>query len=390
MRLLVAISITVPRLGWSMEEGVLVGWIKKDGDPVKPGDRLFSLESDKATEDIEAIDAGILRIPADAPKPGEPVRVGQVLGYLTTEGEAIPALPREQRAPGSIVEKREREPAVHDPPTRQSQAISPRARRLAVEMKIDYTTLMGSGSRGRIRERDVLALAAKLPGQFIAHTPLRRLIAQRMVAGITVAAPVTLFSKVDVTELVNMRRRWKTQAGYASAPSYTDIVLKCVAQSLLEHPLLRAQWRDDGLFIPDHIDIAFAVDTERGLLAPIVRKVDTLNLEEIAAHTRDLLTRARRGTLSADEMRNAIFTVSNLGNLGVDAFTPIIHLPQCAVLGSGRIACEPVVVEGKVMPRDMLTLSLTFDHRVVDGAPAARFLKTLSSLLQAPLAEMNH
>jgi len=202
-----------------------------------------------------------------------------------------------------------------------------------------------------------------------------------MVAGVTQAAPVTLTTKADATQLVAWRSRYPT-ASSAAVPSYTDLCLKVVAVALRQHPLLQAQWREEGLFVPEAIDIAVAVDTDAGLLAPVVRGADHLPIDEIAKQTRDLITRARAGTLKADEMRGGTFTITNLGMFGIDAFTPIIHLPQCAVLGIGRIVREPAVVDDRVAPRDQMTLSLTFDHRVVDGAPAARFLDTVRRLVE--------
>ncbi|MGH7222167.1 MAG: 2-oxo acid dehydrogenase subunit E2, partial [Gemmataceae bacterium] len=170
----------------------------------------------------------------------------------------------------------------------------------------------------------------------------------------------------------------------ALVPSYTDVIVKLTAAALRQHPLLQAQWREDGLFVPERLDIAVAVDTEAGLLAPVLRSVDRLTLRQIAARSRELIEQARSYRLSADDMRDATFTVSNLGNFGIDAFTPIIHLPQCAVLGIGNIVREPVVRHNRIVPGNMLTLSLTFDHRVVDGAPAARFFQTLRSYVENP------
>jgi pyruvate dehydrogenase E2 component (dihydrolipoamide acetyltransferase) len=228
--------------------------------------------------------------------------------------------------------------------------------------------------------------SATTDGRLIPHTATRRTIAARMVAGVTQAAPVTLTARVDATNLVSLRTQFKAAGAVNEpVPSYTDIIVKLCALSLRQHPLLQAQWRDDGLFVPDRIDIAIAVDTAAGLLVPVVRSVDRQSLRQVAAQAHELIELARAGRLPAESMRDATFTVTNLGSLGVDAFTPILHLPQCAVLGVGRIIREPAVVN-QVVPRDQLTLSLTFDHRVVDGAPAARFLDTLRRYLEHPAA----
>jgi pyruvate dehydrogenase E2 component (dihydrolipoamide acetyltransferase) len=270
---------------------------------------------------------------------------------------------------------------------RHSPVASPRARRLAAELGIDWKALRGSGRTGRIRERDVrTAAGVGAGGRLLPHTEMRRTIAARMVAGVTQAAPVTLTTRADATNLVNLRGQFKAAAGTADdvVPGYTDFVVKLVAVSLRRYPLLQARWRDDGLFVPDHVAIAVAVDTEAGLLVPVIRDADRLTLREVAARSRDLVARARAGRLTATDMRDATFTVTNLGGFGIDAFTPIVHLPQCAVLGVGRIAREPAVVGDRIVPRDQVTLSLTFDHRVVDGAPAARFLETLRGCLEQP------
>ena len=383
-----AIEIIVPRLGWSMEEGTFAGWLKEDGKRIQPGDALFVLESDKSAEQIDAVDAGILRLPPDGPKTGDTVKVGQVLAHLVAEGEAAP--PSRSDDPSRAPDAVQLAAAISSVPrTRRERAISPRARRVAREMGIDWRDLTGSGRNGRIRERDVRAAAGmQRDGRLIPHTTIRRTIAARMVAGVNEAAPVTLTAKIDATNLVALRAQFKTAATTTDdfVPGYTDVIVKLTAAALRQHPLLQAQWREDGLFVPERIDIAVAVDTEAGLLAPVLRSVDNLTLRQIAARSRELIEQARAGRLSADDMRDATFTVSNLGYLDIDAFTPIIHLPQCAVLGIGRIVHEPVMRRDNIVPGETLTLSLTFDHRIVDGAPAARFLQTLRNYLENPAA----
>ncbi|HTU23647.1 MAG TPA: dihydrolipoamide acetyltransferase family protein [Gemmataceae bacterium] len=383
-----ATAILVPRLGWSMEEGTFAGWLKQDGERVQPGDPLFVLESDKSAEQVEAVDDGILRLPPDGPKTGDTVNVGQVLAHLVAEGEATP--PSTSGVSSQTTDAtRLAAPAVSAAGSRprRERAISPRARRAARELGLDWHNLSGSGRNGRIRERDVRAVAgARSEGPLIPHTTIRRTIATRMVAGVTEAAPVTLTAKIDAKNLVALRTQFKASAMWSDdlVPSYTDVIVKLTAAALRQHPLLQAQWREDGLFVPERIDIAVAVDTEAGLLAPVLRSVDCLMLRQLAARSRELIEQARAGRLATDDMRGATFTVSNLGNFGIDAFTPIIHLPQCAVLGIGNIVNEPVVRHHRIVPGNMLTLSLTFDHRVVDGAPAARFLQTLRNYLENP------
>jgi pyruvate dehydrogenase E2 component (dihydrolipoamide acetyltransferase) len=384
-------AVTVPRLGWSMEEGTFVQWLKADGDAVKPGDALFVLESDKSTETIEAIDEGVLRLGADAPQAGDVVKVGQVIGHLLAGGEAAsspsPPSPLSHKGRGGARTEEKGEaaaallpplPCVGEGGRGGEEIASPRARRVARGLGIDWRGLGGSGRNGRVRERDVRAASGASEGRIVPHTKTRKIIAARMVAGVTQAAPVTLTTKADATALVALR------ASSADPPSYLAFLLKAVALALRQHPALRSQWREEGLFVPERIHVAFAVDTQAGLFAPVVRDADRTNLSQITARCRELAEQAREGKLPADDMRGAVFTVSNLGAYGVEAFTPIIHLPQCAVLGVVRIVREPAVVEDRVVPRDRMTMSLTFDHRVTDGAPAARFLDAVRGFIERP------
>jgi pyruvate dehydrogenase E2 component (dihydrolipoamide acetyltransferase) len=168
------------------------------------------------------------------------------------------------------------------------------------------------------------------------------------------------------------------------APSYTDLVIKLTSVALQEHPALNARWEDEGIVLCRRIHIGFAVDTETGLVAPVIRDVPALSLQQLAARSRELIERARSRKLTAEEMQGGTFTVTNLGPFGIDAFTPIINHPECAILGVGRIRRQPAVVGEQIVPRDMVTLSLTFDHRIVDGAPAARFLDTLRRCIEDP------
>jgi pyruvate dehydrogenase E2 component (dihydrolipoamide acetyltransferase) len=385
-----AVPVTVPRLGWSMDEGTFLEWLKRDGDEVRPGEPLFVLESEKAAENIESLDAGILRIGNDSPAPGTTVRVGQVLAYLVAAGEIVPTVetsnadPQVASTPNVEVQRHGTVPCPAPVSPTLTHPATPRARRVARELGINWNGVHGTGRGGRIRERDVRQAAAGLPaGELVPHSHIRKLTAARMVAGVTQAAPVTLITRADATSLVEARKKL---SGPDVAPSYTDLLVRLTAVALREHPQLQAQWRDDGLFVPNGVSIAIAVDTEAGLFAPVLRDAHRLSVAAIASQSRELIALARDGRLGAEMMRDATFTITNLGMFGVDSFTPIIHLPQSAVLGVGRIVREPAVVGDAIVPRWMLTLSLTFDHRVVDGAPAARFLDTLRRSIEQPIA----
>jgi pyruvate dehydrogenase E2 component (dihydrolipoamide acetyltransferase) len=368
-------EITVPRLGWTMEEGTFGGWLKADGDTIREGDELFVLEGEKATETITSLDGGTLRVAPGGPRSGDTVRVGQRLGYLVEAGEAAPsatqAVPQAAPAATGAIEHPVTPPAAGA--TRP--AISPRARRAARELGVEWSDLAGTGRTGRIVERDVRNAArshASTAERALPLSPVRRLIAERLTASARSTAPVTLTTKADATRLKELRARRKAAGGLV--PGYTELVVFVAARALARHPLLNARWQEDAIIQCGGIHVGIAVDTEAGLVVPVIRDANRLDLDQLAERADDLAGRARARRLRAEEMRGGTFTITNLGMYGIDAFTPIINLPECAVLGVGRVVAEPAVFEGKVVPRDRMALSLTFDHRVVDGAPAARFL----------------
>ena len=273
-------------------------------------------------------------------------------------------------------------PAVRpDVSPRRQQAITPRARRAAAKLGLDWKHLTGTGRNGRIRERDIVGQSVKRP----APTNARRVIAERMVQSLRNTAPVTLTTTADATNLVNLRQQFRATAG-TILPTFTDFIVKLTAIALQTHLALNSRWEDDGIFSSPEVHMGVAADTEAGLLVPVIRNVERLTLRQLAARWKELLDRTRARRLTADEMQGGTFTVSNLGGFGIDAFTPIINWPQCAILGVGRIDRQPAVVEGQIVARDRLTLSLTFDHRLVDGAPAARFLQALVRGIENPAA----
>lgn len=266
---------------------------------------------------------------------------------------------------------------------------SPRARRVAKELGVDWKTLAGSGKSGRVRERDVRAAAEhsqpETGGTRIPISSRRRTIAARMTASCQQTAPVTLTTRADATNLVNLRTQFKT-AGGEVIPSYTDILVKLAAAALQQHPHMAARWEETHLALPTSIHIGIAVDTDEGLIVPVLRDVPSLSLLQLAARTRELVENARDNKLKADDLHGGVFTITNLGAFGIDAFTPIINLPETAILGVGCIRREPAVVDNQIVPRDQVTLSLTFDHRIVDGAPAAKFLQTIRLAAENPSA----
>ena len=439
-------EIIIPRLGWSMEEGTFVAWLKSEGDFVKRGDALFELEGEKATQEIEAVDEGVLRIPLTGPKPGSVHKVGAIIGYLVGANDSIPALanPSQQT---NIEVVNEADSLVASPSVRQlarkvgielstvkgtgprgrilqedvhqakvifsenaqepvishvskmssQQVASPRARRLASNLGIDWKLLIGSGAGGRIRECDVKAASTNLPSditsagkaQRIPISKKRRLIAQRLVASRQLTVPVTLTTKANATNLVNLRNQFKSTNGTHPIPSFQDIITKLVAEVLKQHMFLAGRWDEDAIVLPAHheLHIGMAVDTEDGLLVPVIRNVAGLTLRDVAAQSKSLVQQAREGKITAAQMQGGVFTITNLGAFGIDSFTPVINYPEAAILGLGAIRKEPVFLDdGQVVAQLQLALSLTFDHRIVDGAPAARFLQALVSAISNPSA----
>jgi pyruvate dehydrogenase E2 component (dihydrolipoamide acetyltransferase) len=416
-----AIEVVMPRLGWNMEAGTVVEWLKHDGDRVSAGEYLFLVESDKATTEVESLDSGILRIPENALRIGEELPVGTVLGYLVQEGEGIPS----NGGNGSVTSGTAA-PAPSTPvassaaPSQRGgmPAASPRAIRIAGELGVDWTKLTGSGGGGRIVERDVRAAAEQAPpgGTGLqpaetqvtnlpplatkpvsavaeAATPIstmRRIIGERMAQSVHTAAPVTLTTEADATPLVRLRDdlAGALMTTDTAMPSYNDLFARLVAIALREFPDLNASLVDGGIVRHDAVHLGMAVDTEKGLLVPVIRDAHAKSVQAIAVESARLIGQARAGKASLDDLKGGTFTITNLGMYEIDAFTPIINLPECAILGIGRIVARPVVVDEEtetVAVRKMVALSLTFDHRVVDGAPAARFLKRVKQFVEQPL-----
>ena len=437
-----AVPIVMPRLGWTAEEGVLKEWLLPDGSPVQVGDALFSVEGDKAVEEIEALDAGILRIPAESPPPGQSVPVGTLLGYIAAEGESlpVPATPHRPAGVTDVSASPRAEPdatraPVRERRTRRAPAISPRARALATSLGVDWTALTGSGRTGRIIEKDVRAaadqraainitpvarrLAAErkvdlealgqaFAGQRISvqmvqdfaerdapadrrppiapFSPVRQAIARRLTQSLAQAAPVTLHTEMDATEMVRLRAQLKAD-GRTLIPGYNALFLKAAAHALGECPYMNARVENDGVQIWDDIHIGLAVDTEKGLLVPVVRHANAKGLLQIQEEIDALIRKAAAGQLATHDMQGSAFTLTNLGAWAVDGFTPILPVAHTGILGIGRIQLKPVVVNAdtqEIAARHMAVLSLTFDHRAVDGAPAAQFLQRLKNLAEQP------
>ncbi|MFE0750059.1 2-oxo acid dehydrogenase subunit E2 [Gordonia sp. NPDC058843] len=473
-----AVQIVLPKLGLTMQEGVIGGWVAAPGQRVSSGDTLFRVETDKVDVDVEAEGEGVL---ATAVEAGAVLPVGAVVGWLLADGESVPegatspdgdagpatpsptdassevapavsvdsataaaaggrlkASPNARRVaaeagvdltrltgtgPGGRIVSEDVEdflarpqpeqtqverPATVDNPGAAAGFVGPVVRKLAAELGVDLATVTGSGIGGRITRSDVERAAGEThsavtrsaapaggartpdgprPGDVIPLRGMRGAIARNMMDSLHSMAQLTHGYEVDVTELVATRAALKVEAVEAGrrAPSLNDFVVRAAALALREHPLLNAGIVDDQIVLAERIDVGLAVSVDGGLLVPVVRDADHLSVSAIADRTRELATAARGGTLGLDDLEGATFSVSTLGAHGIDFFTPVINPGNVAILGVGRVKDGFRWEDDTPVRTQVLTLSLTFDHRAVDGVPAAEYLRTVGQILGRPL-----
>jgi pyruvate dehydrogenase E2 component (dihydrolipoamide acetyltransferase) len=427
----VSVSVTMPMLGLTMEEGTVAEWLKHEGEAVRKDEPLLIVEMDKGTVEVPAPVSGVLsRILIQS---GTTVAVRTPIAEIesSSASPASAATPVLSSPAGAAPPPARPEP-VEAPAARRSRAFSsPRARMRARELGVDVAQLRGTGPHGRIIEADVLAfsqtpervlatpVARRLaqehgieiatlqgtgPGGRVtqedvlhATTPrdveplsrIHRITAERMAASAQATARVTLFLEADFSEATRFRQQLQPEfarLGVDKLP-WDAVIAKAGALAIADHPRIQSQWTDSGIRTKHgvHVGIAVALEPE-GLVVPVLRDAHSRSLRELAADLLQLVDKARAGRLGPQEMQGGTFTITNLGAYRVDGFTPIINPPETAILGVGRIADKAVVVDGKVEPRTMCTLSLSFDHRVVDGVPAAAFLARLAELIERPYA----
>lgn len=357
--------IIMPKQGLQMTVGVITEWLKHEGDAVKQGEPLFEMETDKLAITIDASCSGtLLKILCEE---GEVVPVAETVAIVGEPGEDYAAL-----LTG--------EPAA---PEADRVLATPRARMRAQEQSIPIASLTGSGPDGLIIERDVPVCTPSAPEDetVIPFSAMRKAIAANMMKSLTTMAQANHRMKVDMTECVRLRDKLKAEGVKVS---YTDIPIRAVSQALLQFPMLNAVTEGESIRCKRSVHMGVAVAVEDGLLVPNLKNAQTLSLTQLHDKTADLVKRARNGCLTRDECTGGTFTITNLGMYEVDEFTPIINPPEVAILGVGAITDTPWAVNGQVVIRPILTLSLTYDHRVVDGAPAARFLQLVKKLLLNP------
>ena len=435
-------EIVLPQWGMEMQDATIVKWLKQEGDAVQEGEPLVEVETAKIETEMESTASGVLAhilVPEGATVP-----IRTVLAIVAAPGEQVPrppsaapaitpdpatarttqpaaaVAPASRAAPQVVPAARrlaqdkgidlsqvqgtgpggrilledvqralEARSATPPAPAAASVQVTPVARRMAQQHGIDLSQVRGSGPRGRILVEDVeKAIAAQArpvgqPALVMRITGIRQTIATRMLQSLQTMAQVTLTTEVDVTDAMKLReglaRHW-----HDAGLSPLHLVVKATARALKEHPRMNAIQQEHEIELMQEINVGVAVSLQEGLIVPTIRRADEKSLAQIARETHDLANKAREGRASYDEVTGGTFTITNLGPYGIDAFTPIINAPQVGILGLGRVIEKPVVHQGEITKRSMLFLSLTFDHRVIDGAPAAEFLHTVTAHLEDP------
>jgi len=416
-------AIKMPKMSDTMTEGVIAEWHKKVGDKVKSGDILADVETDKATMELENFDDGVLLY--IGPKQGEAVPVDSLIAIVGKEGEDISALIGSGGTPAPQLEAAKApETTTHEAPKAAvSESISPVAPRqeeqtsgtgddrtkasplakaLAKEKGIDLHALHGSGEGGRIVKRDVLdakletaqpiqqvVSSSALPGANYEDVPvsqMRKTIARRLAESKFTAPHFYLTIDIDMAKAKQVREQLNVVSPVKL--SFNDLVIKACASALRLHPEINSSWLGDKIRINHNVNIGMAVAVEEGLLVPVIRNADMKSLSKISAEAKEFGAKAKEKKLQPADWEGNTFTISNLGMMGIDEFTAIINPPDACILAVGSIREVPVVREGQIVPGSMMKVTLSCDHRVVDGAKGANFLKTLREMLEDPIRMM--
>jgi len=362
-----------------MKEGTVVQWFKKEGAPVQKGEPLVEVLSEKVTYDVEAPESGLLR--RILVGEGSSVPVDQAVGLIGSADEPITQTEIEESTP-----PRKTEAAAPMLPSSEEAAervpASPAAKKLAKELQVDLTHVKGTGPEGRIVEDDVRLYSEQFAAkpkvlEIIPMVGIRKTTAERLSLSARTAPHSTVVMEVDMSNAAKIHK--ETQL------SYTEMLVKAVATALGEHRIMNATLGDEQIKIFEDINVGVAVAAENGLVVPVIRNADSKSLNKIASILRELVEKARQGKLTRADMAGGTFTITNLGMYNVDLFIPIINPPETAILGVGRVIEKPVAVNGQVTVKPTMQLSLAYDHRIVDGAPAAKFLQTVKQIIEAEI-----
>jgi pyruvate dehydrogenase E2 component (dihydrolipoamide acetyltransferase) len=391
-----ATEVIMPALGMAQDTGKLLRWLKSEGEQVSKGEALMEIETDKVTVEVEAPADGTLAGVRAAE--GEDVPVGRSVAIILAPGEPLPE--QEHEATPIADESKDATPAetplrvavssdgqeAKAASTPRRRLASPKARRLAAERGVDLSALAGSGPGGAVVAADVVqtvAPAAPVPLGDLQAGPVWQRMAERTAESWRTAPHFFLMRELDAGRLMSWRASTRARPGYESVTP-TDLLVKVSAEALRRHPRVNASWQNGAVAPSPEVNVGIAVATEEGLFVPVIHDADRLSLREVAERRAELVEAARAGRLAPRDVSGGTFTVSNLGMFGVDAFLAVLNPPQAAILAVGRIVDRVVAVAGSAAVRPTMTLSLSFDHRVVDGARGAEFFDTLGSLIEEP------
>jgi len=377
-------KVVMPRLSLTMKEGTVVQWFKREGETVQKGEPLVEVLSEKVTYDVEAPESGVLRKVLAGE--GSNVPTDEAIGIIADADEVVTEAETTTKVSTSEVEEVPTAPKPEVPTEATTETVervlaSPAAKRLARELNVDVALVRGTGPEGRIVEDDVRRFAEQATElklrvkEVIPLAGIRKTTAERVSFSARTAPHSTITMEVDMTKAVRLREE--------KAISYTDILVKAVATALKEHPLLNSTLENEQIKVYEDVNIGVAVATEKGLVVPVVHNADRKTLEEIAEVLRQLVEKTKLGKLAKEDLTGGTFTISNLGMYGVDVFIPIINPPEAAILGVGRINEKPASVNNDIKIKPVMNLSLSFDHRIVDGAPAAQFLQKIKKILES-------
>lgn len=406
------VDVVMPKLGLTMEEGLIVEWKKSEGDEVKKGDILFVLETEKVTYDVEAPEDGVLGKIVVAEQ--ETVPVGAVVAYLLKPGESAADL-GSATASGEAVAVKAEAPAACAACAASAPAASgervratPLAKKVAREYNIDLSTVAGTGTGGRIIREDVEKAkeladqqpAAPAPAEkkapaadaaqdenIVKFTGMRKAIAKNMMASKTQAALAYMTNCVDATNLQALR---ETLLPYIEKKhdvriTITDVMMKITAAAIREHPVLNTRWTDAGVLYLEDVHMGMAMALGEGLIVPVIRDINKKSFGQIAKDRVSLIKKGKEGTYTPDDIKGGTFTLSAMGMFGLEHFTAIVNQPENAILAVAAIIDKPVAVNGEVVVRPMMNVSLTYDHRTIDGAEAGKFMRTLKEMIENPM-----
>jgi pyruvate dehydrogenase E2 component (dihydrolipoamide acetyltransferase) len=390
-----ATTVIMPKLGLTMTEGTIEKWLKQEGDRVEKGELLVEIITEKINFQYEAPASGILR--KIFHHEGEVVPVATPIAIIAEESEVIPeAEAIKPEVLPEVIKPIAVQKEMEKPPERIF--VSPIAKKIAHEKGIDLSSLKGSGPMGRIVKIDVLRAAERVVGKEtapIAPSPygktiplkgIRRIIAKRMTESFQNIPHIYLSLEIDMTACLALREQLMEEIEKRAKVrlTLTDILVKVGASALKDHPIINSRIEGDQICLLEEINIGVAIALQDGLIVPVIRNADRKSLAEIATTLRDLTQKAREEKLSLEDVGGGTFTLSNMGMLGIDKFNAIINPPECSILGVGRTVEKPVVQEGEIKIKPMAWLSLSSDHRIVDGATAALFLNHIKKLLENP------